>query len=107
MLRNFTGESGADAAATHSIAVPDGTVSVFFQSLTVSTRGGDIGADVKIAITDGGRERWIVYLRSGKVYSGHFDSIGNIQLSNSPSSLGITTSAGGTGCIVVVSAVLG
>ena len=106
VLRNFTGESGANAAGTHSISVPTGTNYVYFKSLTVSTRGADIGADVKIAITDGGRERWIAYLRSGQVHAAHFNDIGKIILANTPSSLGITTGAGGAGCIVVTSAVV-
>jgi hypothetical protein len=105
-LRNFTGESGADAAGNHSISVPTGTTSVHFQSLTVSTRGADIGADVKVAITDGGRERWIAYLRSGQIHAAHFNDIGKIILANNPSTLGITTGAGGAACIVVVSAVV-
>ena len=105
-LRNFTGESAADAAASHSISVPTGTTVADFKSLTVSTRGADLAADIKIAITDGGRERWIAYLRSGQIHAAHFSDIGNIILANTPSTLGITTGAGGAGCIVVTSAVV-
>jgi len=105
-LRNYTGESGANAAATHTINIPDGSNVANFKSLTVSTYGADIGADVKIAITDGGRERWVAYLRSAKVFGEHFVNIGNIILANSPSTLQITTTGGGGSCIVVVSCVV-
>jgi hypothetical protein len=105
-LRNFTGESTADNPASHSISVPAGTVSVDFKSLTVYTRAADIAADVKVAITDGGRERWVCYLRSGQVHAAHFNDIGEIILANTPSTLGITTSTGGASVIVGVSCVV-
>ena len=105
-LRNYTGESGADAAATHTINIPAGSNVANFKSLTVSTRGADQAADIKIAITDGGRERWIVWLRNAQIHGGHFANIGNIILANSPSSLTITTGAAGAGSIVVVSCVV-
>ena len=105
-LRNFTGESAANTAKTHSISV--GTVgSVNFKSLTISTRGADQAADIKIAITDGGRERWIVWLRESQIHGAHFSEIGDIILANTPSTLEITTGAAGTGCIIVISCVLG
>ena len=105
-LRNFTGESAADSVATHTINIPDGTQSVDFKSLTVSTRGADQAADIKVAITDGGRERWIVWLRNAQIHGGHFDSIGKIIMANTPSTLQITTTAAGAGSIVVVSCVV-
>jgi hypothetical protein len=104
-LRNFTGESGANAAAVHTISIPEGTTSADFRSLTVSTRGADQAADIKIAITDSGRERWIVWLRNAQIHGGHFSNIGKIILANTPSTLTITTGAAGAGSIVVVSCV--
>lgn len=104
MLRNFTGESTADAAATHAISIPTGTNLVTFQSLTISTRGADIAADVKVAITVNAREVWIAWLRSGQIHGGHFANIGDIAVDGK--ALGITTVAGGASCIVVTSAVV-
>jgi len=104
-LRNFTGESAADSVATHTISIPEGSTVANFKSLTVSTRGADQGADIKVAITDSGHERWIVWLREAVIHGGHFDHIGNIILANTPSTLTITTGAGGASCIVVVSCV--
>lgn len=102
-LRNITGESGVDAAAEHSVPIKSDTNRVDFDSLTISTRGADIAADVKIAIKDGNRERWVAYLRSAQIFGGHFNDIGEIIITNG--SCSIETSSGGGSVIVVVSAV--
>lgn len=103
-LRNIFGESSANASATHSVSFDTSTTNrIKFHSLTITTRAANIGADVKVSILDGARERWVAYLRSGQIYGMHFDNIGEIIIANGACS--ITTSAGGAGCIVVTSAV--
>lgn len=103
-VQNIVGESGANAAATHTVPIRSDTKIVKFESLTVSTQGADIGADVKVSILDGNRERWVAYLRSGKVYDAHYNDIGDIIISNG--SCSIKTTAGGASCVVATSAVV-
>lgn len=106
-LRNFTGESAVNTAKTHDLTIPEGSNFAKFFSLTISSRGGDISEDTKIAITDSGRERWIFYMRSGGTGRAHFTKLGKIILANTPTSLQITTAAAGADVIIVVSAVYG
>lgn len=105
-LRNFFGESGTNAAATHTIPLPDGCTHADFRSLTISTHGGDVAADVEISILDGGRKRWGAWLRSDKLYGAHFSLIGKIILANKPTTLQIYTGAGGANVIVSVACVI-
>lgn len=102
-LRNIFEESAANAAAEHTIPIKTDTSIVNFQSLTVTTYGADISADVKVTIKDGGRERWGFYLRSGVGFGAHFDDIGDIIITNG--SCSISTGAAGAGVIVAVSAI--
>jgi protein subunit release factor B len=102
-LKNYTGESADNTAGTHTLDTISGVNCADFKSLTVSVRGANAGADIKIAIVDDGIDRWVAWIRSGSVprpmtlLPGQIITRGN--------TLTITTGAGGTGCIVVVSAV--
>ena len=106
-LKNYTGESGAGSAKTHTLDIPAGAVIANFQSLTISVRGADLSADVSISIVDDGVTRWNAYLRNGtaaattktvwEFHPGEIIIRGN--------TLTITTGAGGAGAVLVVSAV--
>lgn len=100
----FTGEcSASNTANTHTLGVPGDTAWVDITSLTISSRGGDISADVKVTIYDNNTERWSVSLRSGQVFGGHFSNIGIIPIKNGV--MKIHTDAGGASVYMVVSCV--
>jgi hypothetical protein len=103
-LRNLVGESAAGAAASYPIGVPTGSHKATFDSLTISTKGADVSADIKVSIIDGARTRWAAYLRNGQIYGAHFNDIGDIQLNND--TLTVATTSGGAGVIVATAAVI-
>ena len=73
--RTLVGVSAANTEKTHTITQPTGnkgTKDIEIRSLTVSTSGGDIGADAGVYIKDNGTIVWSVMLRSAKVFGGHF-----------------------------------
>ncbi len=106
-LKNFVGESLANTIGTHSLDIPDNITYANFQSLTISIRADDFGADTRIQILDDGAARWEAWIRTGAVAAtgqtvfefkpGEIISRGN--------TLQITTGAAGGTCIVVVSAI--
>ncbi len=100
---SFTGESAVNTAKTHTLDTPSTTDWVDIKSLTITTRGGDIAADISIKIQDNGVDRWIAWLRSGKIYGAHFSDIDVIKLNSGV--LQIVTAAGGADVVVVVSCV--
>ena len=100
----FTGESSAaNTAHTHVLGISGDTEWVDIKSLTVSSRGGDISADVGVTIYDNNTERWTVWLRSAQIFGGHFPNIGIIPIKNNI--MKIHTDAGGANVIVAVSCV--
>ena len=99
----YTSESTANATKTHILNIPGKTKWVDVKSLTISTRGADVAADISITIQDDGAPRWKVWLRSAQIFGGHFPNIGVIPLSSGK--MKIVTAAGGSGVIVTVSCV--
>jgi hypothetical protein len=72
-----TQDSSANAAQTVTITPPVRTTGgrrkkLVIHSITVTTKGGDIAADVGILVTANG-DTWNAELRSAKVFGGHFD----------------------------------
>ena len=78
----FTGESTADATATHALGTPGQTHWVDIKSLIISTRGADVAKDVKIEIKDAAEARWVGYLRSGKEWGNTYSDIGMIKMTD-------------------------
>jgi hypothetical protein len=101
--RSYTGESGANAIATHTLTVPAGTTHIDISSLTVSTRAADTAADISITINDDNIARWITWLRSAQVFGGHFTNLGKIPVTSGTCT--VVTAAGGASCIVITSIV--
>ena len=104
----YTAEcSAADGATTHTIPMPGDTRWVKIESLTVSTRGADIAADISITIQDVQPyktiERWRVWLRNAQIFGGHFASIGTVHIENGI--MRIHVDAGGAGVITDLSCV--
>ena len=98
----FTGESTANTEKTHTPQVPTNSNVINIESLTVSTRGGDIAADVGIYIKDAGNTVWSAFLRSGQVFGAHFSNIGAFPINGA---ITVVTDDAGSNCIVVTSMV--
>jgi len=103
-LRNLWSESTAGQPKSHVINVPTGSKIAYFDSLTVSTHGADVAADVGITIVNNGRTKWGAWLRSAQIYGAHFSDIGDIELTSND--LTVETTSGGAGVIVSVAAVV-
>jgi hypothetical protein len=105
----MTGDSAANTAKTHTITAPavnSGTSKkkkVVIHSITVSTKGADIAADVGVLLTKANGETWNVELRSGKVFGGHFNFDHPIDCGHGD--VTITTDAGGASVVVTTSVV--
>lgn len=98
----YTDESSANTSKTHTPQVPTNTEYINFESLTISTRGADVAADVGIAIKDGSNTVWKAWLRSGQVFGAHFANIGTIPFKGV---MTIVTDQGGSSVVVVTSCV--
>jgi hypothetical protein len=103
-----TANSGANAAATLTITAPkvnnnSSTVKkILIHSITVTTSGGDIAADIGILLTKvSSGETWNAELRSAKVFGGHFPFSHAIDCGHG--NVTITTDAGGASVIVTTS----
>lgn len=74
-----TADSTANTAQTLTLTAPKvnnttgNTRYLLLHSLTVSTSGADLAADMGVKITTGSGQTWNVELRSGKVFGGHFE----------------------------------
>ena len=104
----YTGASTAGAAKTNTITAPkinnnsSKVKKVLIHSITVTTSGGDIGADVGILLTKvATSETWNAELRSGKVFGSHFTFPHPIDCGHG--NVTIVTDAGGSGVVVTTS----
>ena len=105
----FTAESSAaDMGTWHTLGIPGDTTMVDIKSLTVSSRAGDVAADVGITLLDSaaaqsGSVRWKSGLRSAKEWGNYYPNIGMIKITNG--GLQLHTDRGGTSVLMVVSCV--
>ena len=104
----YTGASAAGGAKTNTLTAPavnSGTSKVkkiLIHSITVTTSGADISADVGILLTKvATSETWNAELRSGKVFGSHFTFPHPIDCGHG--NVTIVTDAGGAGVVVTTS----
>jgi hypothetical protein len=76
---------------------------IYIHSITVTTSGADIAADVGIAVADNGTTIWNGELRSGKVFGGHFAFPAPIPIR--AGNCVITVDAGGASVVTVTSVI--
>jgi hypothetical protein len=75
---------------------------ILIHSITVTTKGADIAADVGILLTKvSSSETWNAEMRSGKVFGAHFPFPHPIDCGHG--NVTITTDAGGAGVVVTTS----
>jgi hypothetical protein len=103
----YTGASAAAGAKTNTITAPkinnnsSKVKKILIHSITVTTSGGDIAADVGILLTKASGETWNAELRSGKVFGAHFPFPHPIDCGHG--NVTIVTDAGGAGVVVTTS----
>jgi hypothetical protein len=102
MVHVTTQDSGANAANALTIARGN-KKRIFIKSLTVSTSGADIAADISVIIEDNDVDVWKCILRSGQVYGGHFDFGKGLPIRNGDCDIDV--SAGGALVVTTVSVV--
>jgi hypothetical protein len=102
-----TANSGANAAQTVTLTPPfrQGNAAPYkklvIHSITVTTSGGDIAADIGILLTKPNSETWNAELRSAKVFGGHFDFSHPIDCGHGVST--IVVDAGGANVVTTCS----
>jgi hypothetical protein len=107
-MKTVTG--GANAISTLTLTLPkmnNNSGKLRYQirvhSITVTTSEADLGADIAVLATSGTGETWKAFLRTDKVFGGHFE-FSSCPLPSKGADMVITASAGGALCKTTISA---